>query len=180
MKKANEKISKHGIKSKIVVLEEPSMLYKSLEQSDSLVSTKGINNIILSEKTDKPEASMTTFEKMEMVKNGLTKKDIEMLKQKASLDYDELAYLLSVTRATLINKKGDDKFSPVLSERIIAIADIYSYGLEVFDDNELLHDWIIQSNRALGGNTPFSLMNTQFGREEVRNIIGRIAYGVYS
>jgi putative toxin-antitoxin system antitoxin component (TIGR02293 family) len=180
MEKAKRKNIKQGSKPKVVALAEPVMLYETMELSDRLVLKKETNNIILSEKTDKPEASMTAFEKMEMVKTGLTKKDIEMLKQKASLDYDDLAYLLSVTRATLINKKGDEKFSPVLSERVIAIADIYSYGLEIFEDSELLNDWIIQSNRALGGNTPFSLMNTQFGREEVRNIIGRIAYGVYS
>ncbi|MFN5648212.1 MAG: antitoxin Xre/MbcA/ParS toxin-binding domain-containing protein [Sphingobacteriales bacterium] len=34
--------------------------------------------------------------------------------------------------------------------------------------------------RALGGKSPFDMLHTSFGREEVRNLIGRIAYGVYS
>jgi uncharacterized protein (DUF2384 family) len=34
--------------------------------------------------------------------------------------------------------------------------------------------------RALGGKKPFDLLHTSFGREEVRNLLGRIDYGVYS
>jgi putative toxin-antitoxin system antitoxin component (TIGR02293 family) len=180
MQKATNKTSKQSSLKKVVSLAEPIVLYETLELSKSKGSKKEINNIILSEISKKPESAMSAFEKMGMAKTGLNKKDLETLKQKASLDYDELAQMLSVTRATLINKKGDEKFSIVLSERIIAIADIYSYGVEVFGDMEQVNEWMFEPNRALGGETPFSIMHTQFGREELRNVIGRIAYGVYS
>jgi len=35
-------------------------------------------------------------------------------------------------------------------------------------------------NRALGWITPLSLVDTLYGIEEVRNVVGRIAYGVFS
>jgi uncharacterized protein (DUF2384 family) len=35
-------------------------------------------------------------------------------------------------------------------------------------------------NKALGGQAPYDLIDNQFGREEVKNLIGRIDYGVYS
>ena len=50
---------------------------------------------------------MTPLEKMDMVDRGVTKKDLESLKEKTDLDYDDLAKVLSVGRATLINKKGN-------------------------------------------------------------------------
>ena len=117
---------------------------------------------------------------MDAARFGVSKKDLESLKAKTKLDYDKLAKALSVTRVTLINKKKQEKFNASLSERIIGLADIYSYGYEVFEDEERFNRWVLEPNQALNGKTPFELLDNQFGREEVRNIIGRIAYGVYS
>ena len=135
---------------------------------------------ILSIATGKPENQMTSLEKMDVARFGVTKKDLENLKLKTMLDYNKLAKALSVTRATLINKKKQEKFNAALSERIIGLADIYSYGYEVFEDEERFNRWVLEPNQALNGKAPFELIDNQFGREEVRNIIGRIAYGVYS
>ncbi|MEO8712852.1 MAG: antitoxin Xre/MbcA/ParS toxin-binding domain-containing protein [Parafilimonas sp.] len=137
-------------------------------------------NAILIDAAHKPENQMTALEKMDVVRLGITKKDLESLKAKARLGYDKLAKALSVTRATLINKKRQQKFSASLSERIISMADIYSYGYEVFEDEDRFNRWMFTPNQALGGEVPYELMDNQFGREEVRNIIGRIDYGVYS
>ena len=52
--------------------------------------------VIFRESSDKPEGQMTPMEKMVMVDRGVTKKDLESLKDKTELDYDELAKVLSV------------------------------------------------------------------------------------
>ena len=135
---------------------------------------------IIVKKTDKPEWKMTAVEKMDMVRDGLSKKDLESLKSKTNLDYDKLSTILSTTRATLINKKGTAHFSPSLGEKIVSIADLYSYGYEVFEDETNFNEWVFRPNQALGGKLPFELLDNQFGREEVKNVIGRIEYGVYS
>ena len=129
---------------------------------------------------EKPENQMTPLEKMEKLKSGLSKQDLEHLKSRTELDYDKLSKALSVTRATLINKKGVEKFSSALCERIIGLADIYSYGYEVFEDEAKFNQWMFRPNQALGGISPYDIVDNQFGREEVKNIIGRIDYGVYS
>lgn len=123
---------------------------------------------------------MTPLEKMEMADRGVTKRNLESLKALTELDYDELAQALSVGRATLINKKGSDKFSPFLSEKIVGLADLYSYGYQVFEDKDRFNQWMFNPNRALGGKSPYDIIHNQFGREEVKNVIGRIEYGVYS
>lgn len=135
---------------------------------------------VLVEAVKKPESQMTSIEKMEATKEGISKKALEQLKEKAGLDYDQLSYVLGVARGTLIGKKGTERFSPVLSEKIMSLADIYSYGYEVFSDMHEFNEWIFQPINALGGKAPYDLLNSQYGREEVRNIIGRIDYGVYS
>lgn len=140
----------------------------------------GKGKVILLGTTKKPESRMTTFEKINLVGQGIAKKDLEHFKQVADLDYDKLAKILSVTRATLINKKGEERFNATVSEKILSLADIYSYGYEVFEDEKRFNHWVFSPNRALGGQEPYHFLDTQFGREEVKNLIGRIDYGVYS
>ncbi|CAG5005715.1 hypothetical protein DYBT9275_03635 [Dyadobacter sp. CECT 9275] len=130
--------------------------------------------------TSKPQRKMTTFEKIGLIREGISKRDFEDFKQKAGLDYDQLAATLSVARATLINKKGAEKFNQTLSEKIMSLADIYSYGYEVFEDNKRFNEWIFRPNQALGGIPPYDLLDNQYGREEIKDLIGRIDYGVYS
>ena len=138
------------------------------------------NVVILTGATEKAESHMTSYEKIEVIKKGIGKKDLEHLKEKSGLDYDQLASTLSVARATLINKKNNEKFNQSVSERIVSVADIYSYGYEVFEDEERFNEWIFRPNHALGGERPYDLLNNQFGREEIKNLIGRIEHGVYS
>jgi putative toxin-antitoxin system antitoxin component (TIGR02293 family) len=152
------------------VVSEPGTAYVSKYKFD----------VILSNATEKPERELSAFEKMHIVRDGVTKKDLELLKSKADLDYTMLAKALSVTRATLINKKRGERFGAGLSEKIVGMADLYSYGFEVFEDKERFNQWMSKPNKALGGQFPYDLIDNQFGREEVKNLIGRIDYGIYS
>jgi len=138
------------------------------------------SEIVLLYRDAKPESHLTPIEKIDMIKQGISKKALELFKQKASLDYDQLAAILLVGRATLINKKGNAKFNQTLSEKILGLADIYSYGYEVFEDQNRFNEWIFRPNRSLGGHAPYDLLDNQYGREEVKNVIGRIDFGVYS
>ncbi|MDP9041277.1 MAG: MbcA/ParS/Xre antitoxin family protein [Bacteroidota bacterium] len=126
------------------------------------------------------ELPMSAVEKMQLSRAGVTKEYLEKVKLRTHLDYNKLARVLGVTRATLINKQKEEKFNPMLSERIIGLAELYDFGFEVFDDEEKFHRWMFSPNKALGGEQPFDLLDNQFGREEVKNILGRIQYGVYS
>lgn len=153
------------------VVEDPAL---------AITSNYAENFSVLMGAANKPESQMTSFEKMHVIREGVSKKDLEHLKDKADMDYTMLAKVLSVTRATLINKKKSEKFGAGLSERIIGLADLYSYGFEVFEDEDRFNQWMARPNKALGGEVPYNIIDNQFGREEVKNIIGRIAYGVYS
>jgi putative toxin-antitoxin system antitoxin component (TIGR02293 family) len=148
---------------------EPSIAYRRVPSS-----------IIFASTTRKSESQMTGFEKMDVARMGISKTDLERFKETTGLDYDQLSAALSVARATLINKKGSEKFNQSVSEKIVSLADIYTYGYEVFEDVERFNQWIFRPNRALGGQSPYDILDSQFGREEVRNLIGRIDYGVYS
>jgi putative toxin-antitoxin system antitoxin component (TIGR02293 family) len=128
----------------------------------------------------RPENQLTLMEKLALVEKGISKESLESLKAMAGLDYDQLAQVLNVARATLINKKSPDKFNTDLSDKIMSLADIFSFGFEVFEDQDHFRKWLQSPLQALGGKKPFDLLHSSFGREEVRNLIGRIEHGVYS
>lgn len=161
--------------------QQDESLHASVVSEPGVPYTSGYKfDVILSNATQKPERELSGFEKMHIVRDGVTKKDLELLKNKADLDYTMLAKALSVTRATLINKKRGERFGMGLSEKIVGMADLYSYGFEVFEDKERFNQWMSKPNKALGGQIPYDLIDNQFGREEVKNLIGRIDYGIYS
>lgn len=127
-----------------------------------------------------PVYQWNSFEKIDAIKEGVSKEELENLKNGAELDYDTMAKLMNVTKTTLHSKKGKAKFDQYISERIFLIADLYSYGYEVFGNRQKFNSWMKTENAALAGITPLSLVDTLYGIEEVRHLIGRIAYGVYS
>jgi putative toxin-antitoxin system antitoxin component (TIGR02293 family) len=127
-----------------------------------------------------PEFFLGNFEKSILAKQGISKVSFENFKERTELDYNQLAQLLCVSRNTLINKKGLETFDVAISEKLIALAEVYTHGYDVFGSEPTFHKWLNHSNRALGGVIPFSLLDTQYGRQEVHTILGRIEWGVFS
>ena len=119
-------------------------------------------------------------QKIDIVESGISKSQLEEVKKQTGLDYEVLSNILAVTKATLHNKKGNEKFNANVSERILLLADIYAYGIEVFGTKERFNSWLISNILALGGKKPIERLNTTLGMQEVKQILGRIDYGVYS
>lgn len=119
-------------------------------------------------------------EKISVIEGGISKAEFEEVKKETGLDYETLAHILAVTKATLHNKKGNEKFNTVVSERLLLLAELYAYGIEVFGEKERFNRWLVSEIRALGFKRPIDRLGTTLGMQEVKQIIGRIAYGVYS
>ena len=123
--------------------------------------------------------TMDAGEKITLIRNGVSKDDLMEIKDQSGLDYDTLSTILAVSRATLINKKGGEKFDTPTSERILLLADTLAYGHSVFEDKERFNAWMKNGNKALGDKTPIEWMDTLYGIQEVKKLIGRIEYGVF-
>jgi putative toxin-antitoxin system antitoxin component (TIGR02293 family) len=122
--------------------------------------------------------SLTSQYKIGIIKNGITKKQLEAIKSETDFDYNTLSNLLSVSRTTLIKKKGDEKFDQPTSERIMLLAELISFGREVFESKEQFNLWVKKPSFALGGKAPLELLDTLYGIEEVKKELGRIEYGI--
>ena len=124
-------------------------------------------------------ASLTSQYKIGIIRNGISKKELEAIKSETDFDYRTLSTLLSVSRTTLLKKKGDERFDQSTSERIMLLAEFMSYGRVVFESRERFNAWLKKPAIALGGKSPVELLDTVYGIEEVKKELGRIEYGVY-
>src|SRR5690349_24533097 len=55
------------------------------------VHPNGRSSALLMKSDDRPESSMTAMEKMQLTQEGISKKQLEQLKERAALDYDQLS-----------------------------------------------------------------------------------------
>lgn len=120
-----------------------------------------------------------TADKITIIKKGISKRELESIKEQSDLDYETLSSILSVSKAKLHSKKGTEKFDQNTSERIMLLADVLAYGQSVFEDRYSFNEWLKTSNKALGNKQPVELMDTIYGIDEVKKEIGRIEYGVF-
>ena len=88
--------------------------------------------------------------------------------------------LSQVIPASYSSLSKKDIYDQETSERIYEIAQIYAIGKEVFGDIDRFNDWLTTNSIAMGGVTPFSLLDTSFGVDLIRKEISRIDYGVFS
>lgn len=122
----------------------------------------------------------SNFDMLSEVKRGLSRHVLDGLKELTSLDLTSLSKIVGTTTATIHKKKNDEKFSMAISEKIIEVAALYDFGYEVFEDKNNFDVWMQTDNNVLGKKKPIEFIDTIFGINEVRKVIGRIQYGVYS
>jgi putative toxin-antitoxin system antitoxin component (TIGR02293 family) len=62
----------------------------------------------------------------------------------------------------------------------VRLAQVYSMAADTLGDGNKAAEWLKTPNRALRGGRPLDQLDTDPGVREVENVLGRIAYGVYS
>jgi uncharacterized protein (DUF2384 family) len=80
----------------------------------------------------------------------------------------------------LSDTRRSDRLSPEQSDRVARAAGIFVLAHDTLRSAEKANDWMRRPNTALQGATPLSLLRTGSGAELVEQVLGRIAYGVYS
>jgi putative toxin-antitoxin system antitoxin component (TIGR02293 family) len=115
-----------------------------------------------------------------LIQKGIPKRALERAKRATGLTYALLAQLLSVSAKTIERKKPAERFDDTASERLVKLGEIIALGREALGDDDALKQWLVRPLRPLGGKAPVDLMKNMYGLELVKQLLGRIQYGVYS
>jgi putative toxin-antitoxin system antitoxin component (TIGR02293 family) len=126
--------------------------------------------------TSPPTAAML----IESMKKGLPMAELELLRDSLGLSMDRLAPLLGIPKATLHRRKAAGRLDPAESERVLRFARLLGKAIEVLETEENARSWLTSPQHGLGGAVPLEYAGTEVGAREVEDLLGRIAYGVYS
>lgn len=90
----------------------------------------------------------------------------------------EVLRLPSSTIKARISK--DQVLAPAEQDRLYRVHRVFERAVQVLEDDDAARQWINRENRALGGESPLSLLDTEAGYELVLDTLARIEYGVYA
>jgi putative toxin-antitoxin system antitoxin component (TIGR02293 family) len=116
-----------------------------------------------------------------LVRKGLPVGSVAALAEQLHLGNNVLSGKLGISQRTLTRRIADaSPLTPAESDRTVRMARVYAHAIEMIGDKEKAVQWLSTPNRALGGERPLDQLDTDLGARGVEDILGRIAYGVYS
>ena len=114
-----------------------------------------------------------------LAENGVPKAAIQHLADSAGLDVKEIIALLPVTPRNLLRYEDTDLLSNVVSDHLIALADVMSVGTRVLGKEYLL-EWLNSRIITLSNERPLHFLRTHAGIELVKTELGRIEHGIFA
>jgi putative toxin-antitoxin system antitoxin component (TIGR02293 family) len=115
-----------------------------------------------------------------VVRGGLPARVLDALAANLKLTRGELAAALGIAERTLARRRKEGVLTPEESAKLLRLARVARRATEVFEKSEAAVDWLKRPNRALGGERPLDLLDTDIGGENVLDVLGRIEHGVFS
>jgi putative toxin-antitoxin system antitoxin component (TIGR02293 family) len=117
----------------------------------------------------------------QLVRQGLPAGSVTALAEKLDVGRTVLSRKLGIPQRTLTRRLSQrSRLTAAESDRTVRLARVYANAVEMIGDEEKAVEWLRTPNRALGGARPLDQLDTDPGARAVEDILGRIAYGVYS
>lgn len=114
------------------------------------------------------------------VEKGIPYRTLERFRRNTSLPFDRLLDLIRIPRRTLTRRKGEGRFLPDESDRLLRAARLFGKALQLFEgDRDAAVEWLSTAQPALGGSVPLDLARTELGAQEVERLVGRLEHGVF-
>ena len=115
------------------------------------------------------------------IRKGLPPSALVAFSKKTRISEETLIRLLTVPERTWRRKLAERKpLTQLQSDRLFRIAQIVARATEVLGDRARAVRWMTEENRALAGARPLELLDTEIGEAQVRDVLGRIDYGLFS
>lgn len=117
----------------------------------------------------------------ELVREGLPVKSLYLLAERLDLRQAEISEKIGIPQRTLTRRTAQhSRLTPAESDRTVRLAQVYANAAETLGSGDKAATWLKTPNRALRGQRPLDQLDTDPGVREVEDLLGRIAYGVYS
>lgn len=128
-----------------------------------------------------PQPVRTNLDLMRAAAAGVSIKAVRHLQRHMRFTNREMSEVLSISESTLARREQSQRtLTRDEGEKAIQLSAVVAKGLEVFENETDFHRWLQLDNPALGGERPQALLSSALGREQVREVLGRIQWGIFS
>ncbi len=114
------------------------------------------------------------------VRRGLPFSTFEALLKAVALPQKQLAVVLGIPDRTIARRKEAKHLTAAESDRLYRVARTIAHTVSVLGSIEKTRTWITRPNRALGDESPLTLLDTDIGARQVEDVLLRIEYGIHS
>ena len=117
----------------------------------------------------------------DLVREGLPVKALLLLAERLDIRQAEISEKIGIPKRTLTRRLTQhSRLTAAESDRAVRLAQVYANASETLGYGDKAAAWLKTPNRALRGGRPLDQLDTDPGVREVEDVLGRIAYGVYS
>jgi putative toxin-antitoxin system antitoxin component (TIGR02293 family) len=111
------------------------------------------------------------------IREGFPQTVVAEVMQGAGITLKELAAALDLSARSLQRRRRQGRLARYESDRLYRLARIVALAKHYLGDETAATRWLKRPNRALGGQVPLDLIDTEPGARAVENVLGRVAYG---
>jgi len=117
----------------------------------------------------------------DLVREGLPAESLSQLARRLDLRQAEISAKIGIPQRTLTRRLArHGRLTATESDRTVRLAQVYATAVDTLGSEAKAAQWLKTPNRALRGSRPLDQLDTDPGVREVEDVLGRIAYGVYS
>lgn len=117
----------------------------------------------------------------DLVRSGMPSAVVEKLAANFGVSVEEIQRVIGLSRSTGARRRARrEPLRPLASDRAFRMASVFALAQQVFEGDEKASAWFKEPNRALGGERPLALLDTEAGSQQVVTVLKRLEYGVYS
>jgi putative toxin-antitoxin system antitoxin component (TIGR02293 family) len=116
---------------------------------------------------------------IELVRRGLPFPAFQCVTSHLDLSLKDVQDFLRLSGRTLYRRK-DQRLDPFESERVMRLARVASRALKFFGHRDRALHWLTSPNRALLGEKPLTLLDTDLGASQVLEVLGRLEFSIYT
>ena len=118
---------------------------------------------------------------IDRMRDGINAQAAPAIAERLHITQEKLFEALRLPKSTIkarISKK--QPLSPTEQDRIYRAEKAFTRAIAVFEEEDSARTWMNSGVRALGGEAPLSLLDTEAGYELVMDTLARIEYGVFA
>ncbi|SDE90121.1 putative toxin-antitoxin system antitoxin component, TIGR02293 family [Ulvibacter litoralis] len=154
------------------LVKEPKAFYGLQNKYDRIVS-------VLGGSVNVGHAINNDIDLIEITRKGLPKSVVATIGSILGISMERMSNLIHVSHRTIQRKHDDELLNVYSTEQILEIAEVISRGIEVLGSIEAFTAWLHKDLRALNYGKPLDFLDTSFGTNLIKDILGRIEHGVY-